>query len=151
MIEQYRAERESFIKGAMSWIGVRYEDHADSRQGCDCAGLLKGSLVECGLLEDFKLPFYTSQQWLHRDFEDRTYLNIVLGIADEIEEKDAVSGDLVMYRIVCSWTHGGIIVRWPDFVLHSMKGQGVCGVHGAREGFLSRRPRRFFRLKRWSA
>lgn len=147
--EQEKSERERFVKTALTWVNVRYEDHGDTRAGADCAGFLKGALVESQLLLDFPLPFYHPQQWLHRDFEDRTYLNIVLSIAYEITEPEVLSGDLVMYLLVKSWTHGGVVVSWPSFVLHSVKGRGVVGVHGSQEGFLIRRPRRFFRLNRW--
>lgn len=149
MTEAIVAERARFVSVARSWANVKYADHGDTRAGCDCAGFLKGALIEAGFLEDFKLPYYHPQQWLHRNYEDRTYLGIVESIANEIVEKDVASGDLVMYLIVRSWTHGGVVVNWPDFVLHAVKGRGVVGVHGSREGFLVKRPRRFFRLKRW--
>lgn len=149
MTDQEKFDREHFIAIAKTWANVRYVDHGDTRAGCDCAGFLKGALEESGLLAHFKLPHYTPQQWLHRNFEDKTYLTIVQSIANEIEEKDVQPGDLVLYLILKSWTHGGVIVSWPEFILHCVKGRGVCGVHSTQEGFLRRRPRRFFRLKGW--
>ena len=136
----------------MRWMGTRYADCSDKRGvGCDCAGLPKGVMVESGFLEDFKLPYWDPQQWLKKNYEDKQYLTTLLTYADEIQEWQVLPADFVLYRVAHSFTHGGIIIRWPDFVLHSVKGPGVIGSHGINEGFLRGRKRRFFRMKRWAS
>lgn len=145
-----QSEREHLIAVAQSWVGTRYVDRADVKScGCDCAGFLKGVCVEAGLVDAFPLPNYHPQQWMHRDFEDTTYLDIVKAVAYEIEEKDVLPADIVMFKVVNSWTHGGIIIQWPERILHSMKMGGVQEAHGTRDGFLHKRAHRFFRLNRW--
>lgn len=147
--QQEQEEINRLLKVAKEWVGTRYVDHAGVKGvGCDCAGYLKGVTIEAGLVDEFTTPYYHPQQWMRRGFEDRTYLDIVLAVADEIKESEVRPGDIVMYRMVNSWTHGGFVVRWPDYVLHSIQ-KGVIGSHGTQEGFLRNRPRRFFRLKRW--
>lgn len=147
--EQEIIERTELVRVAKTWSGVRYVDHAESREGADCAGFMKGILVEAKLVDAVEIPYYNPDQWMHRGFEDRTYLDIVLSLYDEITEEKLQPGDLVLYKLVSSWTHGAIVITWPHFVLHCIKTRGVCGSHGSREGFLRNRARRFFRLKRW--
>lgn len=144
-------ERAHMVAVAKGWIGTRYLDHSDKRgAGCDCAGLPKGVTVEAGFIQDFKLPYWDSQQWLRKGYEDKQYLNTLLTYTNEIQEKDVLPADFVLYRVALSYTHGGIIIEWPNFVLHCVKDRGVIGSHGTDEGFLKGRLRRFFRLKRWS-
>jgi cell wall-associated NlpC family hydrolase len=150
MSPQEQSERARVVEVAKRWIGTRYHDHEDKRGiGCDCAGLPKGVMVEAGMIEDFVLPYWDPHQWLRRDYEDRQYLETLLRIADEIQEKDVLPADLVLYRVANSYTHGAIVIEWPSYVLHCIKERGVCGSHGTEEGMLRNRKRRFFRLKRW--
>lgn len=141
-------EKQRFLKEAMSWVGTKYVDMGEAKgAGADCAGYVKGALTQAELIEEFDKGYYSPQQWLNRHFEDTTYLNTVLSIAYEIPESEVQPADIVLYRFVQSWTHGAIVVKWPSFVLHSIKPHGVCGANGTT-GML-RRPRRFFRLCRW--
>src|SRR5208282_3159661 len=91
-------------------------------------------------------------------FEDRTFLNIVLQFARheikslwtpkspelDVIEKEIEPGDFMIVKIAASWTHGGVVIHWPDYVLHPIRDRGVIGSHGTREGFWAKRPRRFF-------
>jgi cell wall-associated NlpC family hydrolase len=149
-IQNWESERAHLIEVAQRWRGTPYHDRSDKRGiGCDCAGLPKGACVEAGLIEDFKLPYWDPQQWLRRDYEDTQYLNVLLRFCFEIREQDVMPADFVLYRVANSYTHGGIIIKWPEYVLHSIKDRGVIGSHGTNEGFLRGRKRRFFRLRRW--
>jgi cell wall-associated NlpC family hydrolase len=148
--------REKIVQEALSWVGTGYHDHAGIKGvGVDCAFFPLRVFQAVGLIEsNFEPPYYSPQQWLNSPsqkdkmklkFEDRTFLNIVLKFAKkEITEPEVLPGDFVIYKVAASWTHGGIIVRWPDYVLHPVIERGIIGSHGTLEGFLLARPRRFF-------
>jgi cell wall-associated NlpC family hydrolase len=148
--------REQIVKEALSWAGTKYHDHAGIKHiGVDCAFFPLRVYQSVGRIPlDFVVPYYSPQQWLNspsqRDkfslkFEDKTFLNIVLQFAKrEIMEREVQPGDFVIYKVAASWTHGGIIIHWPEYVLHPIVGQGVVGSHGSQEGFLVNRQRRFF-------
>lgn len=148
--------RERIVDEAKSWIGTKYHDHAGLKGiGVDCAYFPLRVYQAVGLIsKDFEPPPYSPQQWLNSPsqkdkfnlrFEDRTFLNIVLKFAKrEIMEVEVKPGDFVIYKVAASWTHGGVIIDWPDYVLHPVIGRGVIGSHGTKEGFLQYRERRFF-------
>lgn len=148
--------REQITAEALSWRNTPYHDHAGMKGiGVDCAYLPLRIYQAVGCVpKDFEPPKYSPQQWLNSPsqkdkfnlkFEDRTFLDIVIKLTKrEIEESEVQPGDFVIYKVAASWTHGGIVISWPDFVLHPVKGRGVIGSHGIKEGFLTGRARRFF-------
>jgi|SRR5271157_811882 len=151
------AEMRSRIVGEVwKWRGTPYCDHAGLINcGCDCAFLLLRPAQALGLApQDFVVPPYSSQQWLNAKcqtdrlklrIEDRTFIDIVKRLTKrEIAESEAKAGDIVIYKVAASWTHGAWILNWPTKVLHALKGLGVTASHGTNEGFLHRRERRFF-------
>src|SRR5579863_8319593 len=92
---------------------------------------------------DFIPPKYSPQQWLSKK-EDLTYLNTLSKFAKrEITVEEVQPGDLVLYQLCASWTHGALVISWPDFLLHPIKLNGVIGSR-SDEGMLRLRPRRFF-------
>jgi cell wall-associated NlpC family hydrolase len=150
--------RKEITKEACSWSHTPYHDHAGIKNvGVDCAffPLRVYQAVGC-IPKDFAVPYYSPQQWLNSPsqkdklslrFEDKTFLNIVLQLTKrEINESEVQPGDFVIYKVAASWTHGGIVIHWPEYILHPVKGRGVIGSHGIHEGFLENRPRRFFSM-----
>ena len=148
--------REQIVQEAKSWLLTPYIDHAGVKHaGVDCAFFPLRVYQAVGRIpKDFEALYYSPQQWLNSPsqkdkfklkFEDRTFLNIVLRFSkQELEESQVQPGDFVIYKVAASWTHGGIIIRWPEYVLHPVVGIGLVGSHGTKEGFLLNRPRRFF-------
>jgi cell wall-associated NlpC family hydrolase len=148
--------RKKIAEEALTWRKTPYHDHAGIKfVGVDCAHFpLRVFQAVDRIPKDFVVPYYSPQQWLnspsqkdkfHLRVEDKTFLNIVLQFAKrEIKEEEVQPGDFVIYKVVASWTHGGIIIKWPEYVLHPIIGLGVVGSHGTTEGFLQGRPRRFF-------
>lgn len=148
--------RRAAVEEALSWIGTPYVDHAGIKYcGVDCAFFPLRVYQAAGKIQkDFNPPRYSPQQWLNSPrqvdkmklrFEDKTFLNIVLSFSKrEISEEEVQPGDFVIYKVVSSWTHGGVIIKWPEYVLHPIIGRGVIGSHGTKEGFLLSRPHRFF-------
>lgn len=148
--------REQLVAEARDWLPTPYVDHAGIKHvGVDCAFYLLRIWQAVGLAPlDFKVPKYDPQQWINspcqRDkrqlkFEDTTFLDIVKRLTKrEISEAEVLPGDLVLWKVAASWTHGAIVVRWPDYVLHAVKLLGVSGAHGTEEGFWKGRERRYF-------
>jgi len=148
--------REQIVAEAMTWCGTPYHDHAGVKGcGVDCAYFPLRVYQALNLVDkEFEPPRYSPQQWLNSPsqtdknklrFEDRTFLEVVTKLTKrEITEVEVQPGDFVIYKVAASWTHGGIVISWPDFVLHPIKNRGVIGSHGLNEGFLIRRPHRFF-------
>ena len=148
--------RDRIVAEAMTWKDTPYVDHAGLKGcGVDCAFFPLRVCQAVGRMPlDFVVPAYSPQAWLNSPnqvdknrlkFEDTTFIDIVLRFAHrEITEAEVLPGDFVIYKVAASWAHGGIIIRWPDFVLHPVAGRGVIGSHGTKEGFLARRPHRFF-------
>jgi cell wall-associated NlpC family hydrolase len=150
--------REQIVAESTSWIGTPYVDHQGLKHcGTDCAFFPLRICQAVGRAPlDFKVPYYSPQQWINGRSQidkmklrvvDTTMEDIVLRLAKrEITEAEALPGDFVLYKVVASWTHLAVIIRWPDYVLHPIKHIGVCGSHGTNEGFWARTPRRFFSI-----
>lgn len=148
--------REKICIESLSWRKTKYHDHAGVKYfGVDCAFFpLRVYQFVDRIPKDFVVPHYSPQQWLNSPsqkdkfslrVEDTTFLDIVLKFARrEITEKEVLPGDFVIYKVASSWTHGGVIINWPDNIIHPVKGLGVVSSHGTKEGFLLNRPRRFF-------
>jgi len=142
-------QREAVVEEAKKWRGAKYHDRAAIPYiACDCATFPLMVYSRAGVIEwDGTLPFWSPQDWLH-NHNERKYLDRAEKEAVEISEESIGPGDLALYRVVHSWTHGAIIIEWPRYVLHPVVGLGVIGSHGTQEGFLKHRPRRFFRFVR---
>jgi hypothetical protein len=148
--------REQILAEAATWTQTPYVDHAGIKNcGVDCAFFPVRLLQKVGIIPiTFEPPAYSPQAWLnsksqtdkrHLKFEDTTLLDIVLRFADrEITEAEVLPADFLLVKVAASWTHLGLIVSWPDYVLHPVKGRGVIGSHGTKEGFWASRPKRFF-------
>ena len=148
--------RKAITDEAKSWIRTPYHDHAGIKYvGVDCFYLPCRVLQAVDLIpKEFEPPKYSPQQWLnspaqidklHLRVEDTTALDVVKQFCvREVLESEVLPGDLVVYKIVSSWTHGAIIISWPDHIIHAVKGLGVIGSHGTKEGFCVNLQRRFF-------
>lgn len=146
--------REAIVEEALSWQGTPYSDRNGLKGfGVDCAFLPFKVYQNVGLIPATDvIPKYSPQQWLNkpgmsmRDVADTTYLDHVLKYAREITEAEVLPGDLALYKVINSWTHGGIVIRYPDYILHPVIDRGVIGSHATKEGFLRGRKQRFFSL-----
>ena len=141
-------QRQRVIEEAMAWRGAAYHDRAYVPYlVCDCATFPLGVYSKAGCFDwDGTLPFWSPQDWMH-DKNERKYLDNILKYGGvEIYEDQVNTGDLAVYRVCNSFTHGAIIIEWPRYVLHPIVGLGVIGSHGIEEGFLRRRKRRYFRF-----
>jgi cell wall-associated NlpC family hydrolase len=144
--EAHGAVRAAMVQEAITWIKTPYVDHAGIKgRGVDCAFLPIKILQAVGIIPaDFVPPKYSPQQWLCAG-EDTTYLDTLMKFAKReiTDPKEAKPGDLALYMLHKSWTHGAFILSWPHMLIHPIKVRGVIGSQ-ADEGMLWKRPRRIF-------
>lgn len=142
--------RAAILKEAESFKRTPYHDHACLKMiGVDCASFAMLVYKTVGIIpESYVLPKYYPQQWLKRE-EDPTYLNEVLKFAYEIEEKDILPGDAVLYKMGRSYTHGAIVLAWPNRLIHSTKPHGVIISNANYEKHMKSTPHRCFSFVNW--
>lgn len=139
--------RTCIVEIAKSWLKTPFVDSACLKgHGVDCAYLLTSVVTEAGIYGKIELPRYSPQVYLHKKKDgtwDDTYEKIIRQYAREITETEVKPGDMVLYRVAHSYTHGGIIERWPESIIHPIRPHGVI-CSDAREGFVQRRAHKFF-------
>lgn len=140
--------RAAIVREALEWRGTPYHDSGRVKGpngGTDCAQLIALVFSRVGVIEDFPIPHYSPQQFLHSDAED--YMRTVKTFAREIPESEAKPGDVVLYKLGRAFGHGAIIIDpgWPH-IIHAwaparmvVRGDGLQEMLGARW-----RERRFF-------
>lgn len=151
------AQRAAVVTEVLSWQGTRYHHAAMvkirrgpagevlDRGGVDCCTLLVAVYRSVGLIDPVEIPHYPADWHLHRKSE--RYMAAVLERARPIEQHDAGSGDVVMFRFGHAYSHAGIIVApgWPAMV-HAFFGSGSVQQDRGDGGAWGSRPRRFFSL-----
>jgi cell wall-associated NlpC family hydrolase len=137
-------DRARVVAIAHEWIRTPYRDRARLKGvGVDCGQFLIAVYHAAGLIPDINpRPYIT-----HPLRASHHLLETVLEYTDEIAEAEVDSGDMALYRVARQWTHGAIIVRWPEEIIHAVGHLGVIQSHGTREGFCYHRRHRFFRLR----
>lgn len=105
--------RKLVINEAESWLGTGFHHEARVKgAGVDCGQLLIAVYSKFGFMpRDYKLAHYPPDFALHRDHE--WYLSIVQEFAQEIEEKDVGSGDIILFKWGRLYSHGAIVA--PEF------------------------------------
>ncbi len=141
--------REQITAEALTWERCPYHDGMGVKGlGVDCAYFPLRVYTAVGLIHAPDPKWYSPMEWCSRG--STTYIDELQSktSAREIEEKNVKPGDLVLWRVPRgtkgSWTHGGIVIRWPEYVLHPLKEFGVTASNANTDGFLIHRPRRFF-------
>jgi hypothetical protein len=135
--------RARIVDVAKSWLGTPFVDNQGLKHcGVDCAYLLARVMEEAGICGRITIPHYSPQIYLNR-LGDDTYIRLLSQCAREIEEREVKPGDFVLYKQAQSYTHGGIIERWPDSIIHPLRPHGVM-CSAAWEGFLKLRAHKFF-------
>jgi cell wall-associated NlpC family hydrolase len=111
------AQRQAVISEAESWIGTPFHHQGrvkGRRGGVDCAMLLLEVFRGAGVITDDRTIPYYSQQWhLHRS--DEKYLEMILAFgAREITTPQP--GDLAIWKVGRAFSHGAIVVLWPEII-----------------------------------
>jgi cell wall-associated NlpC family hydrolase len=140
--------RALIVAEALTWQRTPWRHHACVKGvGVDCAHFVAGVYWTTGLVERFEIEPYPRDWHIHRDRE--RFLPVVLRFCDEIAEADAGPADVVLVRIGRVYSHGAILVAWPQ-VIHAWLPAGCVTLGDLdRDLDLADRPRRYFTFKGW--
>lgn len=137
-------QRANVVRIALEWERTPYIHQGRIKgKAADCTFFAK-VYEEAGLLPSVHIPPYSSQAHLNR--QGAMYLPIVERCAKrEITEAEAKPGDVVMYFIARSWSHGAVVLPpgFPTIIHADMAAKHVVRAEGA-EGAFKNAPRRFF-------
>lgn len=146
------AERQKLVDVSRSWVRTPYRNYIGKKGvGCDCAHLLVEAHAEAGLAERFAVERYNADWHHHRD-EER-YLSKVeeyLKRMDDVELPmigrtgfTALPGDVLVWRIGRTFSHGAIVTRWP-YVVHASLPAGIVLEESVEGSVLERKPVRTY-------
>ena len=121
--------------------------------GVDCGQVIIAAHVEAGLTEDFDPGFYTMDWHLHRD-EER-YLGFVESHLERVDPDGSAAapraraswspspGSVVVFRIGRTFSHGGLVTRWP-LIIHANVWDGCVVEASVRGTVMEDRPMRTY-------
>lgn len=142
-IEQ--ARRAAVVAEAKSWLGTPYHPMGRIKGvGVDCAMLPAEVYAACGVIPPQDIAFYPMDWHLHRSGE--RYLAHVLRLGHEVAAPRP--GDLALFRFGRAFSHGAIVIDWPQ-VVHAVIHSPVTLADVLADADLAARERRFFSL--WEA
>lgn len=112
MSQELRIQLSKIVK---EWkdLDVRYEHRGTSRRGCDCTGLIIGSLQEMGYMKNYKLRNYPKDWNVHAK-ADNHIVEEVIKVADEIKTPDI--GDLALFTFCKCVAHVGVVIENGLFI-----------------------------------
>jgi cell wall-associated NlpC family hydrolase len=109
-------QRAAVLNEAHTWVKTPYHHEACRKgEGVDCAYYLIGVYSTVGLIKFFRPDHYPPDWALNRDTE--RYVKYVMKFAGQVEKP--LPGDVVLYKVGRAFSHAGIVVRWPDTLLHA--------------------------------
>jgi cell wall-associated NlpC family hydrolase len=144
-------EREAVVAEAKTWVNTRYVGWSEvkgRKGGTDCGMLLKAVFQHCDLIPQGNLGIDMSYSLQANQHEaDTVYRTIIERFCREIPEDEVLPGDIVMYQLNLGFSHAGIVVSWPDTIIHCLAHGGVKYSHGNTHPQLAGKPRKFYTLK----
>jgi cell wall-associated NlpC family hydrolase len=135
--------RAAVVAEALSWLRTPYHPGARVKGvGVDCAQLVIGVYAGAGVIRAFEPETYPHDWHVHRDVE--RYLQGVMRFGGEITRDQVRPGDLALYKFGRVFSHGAIVVQWPQ-IIHAVLGDGLVTLGDAdRDVDLLDRPVRWF-------
>ena len=110
-------ERTAIVAEAMTWMHTPYHHRAKLKGvGADCAQFVLAVYQAVGLIAEFDTGEYPHDWHLHRDVE--RYLSQVEHFAGEISPADAQPGDVLLFKVGRTFSHGAIVTAYPQ-VIHA--------------------------------
>lgn len=143
-------QRAAIVAEAFEWVRMKtpYRGWSSVKgAGADCGQLLYGVYRNTGHLPvDLALPKdYSLHVAQHR--KSTEYVDVVKMYMRQIEESEALPGDVVIVKIGLAFAHGALIVSWPASIIHAVANRGVSCSHGTHAPMLRKRMRMFFTLR----
>ena len=141
-------QRAAVVAEAKSWLGTPWRHRGRVKgAGVDCAQFVIKAYAGAGVIEDFDTGEYPRDWHIHRD-EER-FLTFVPAFAREVTEADVKSGDLVLFRIGRVFSHGAIVVAWPQGIHAAIQAGQVVLCDLDRDAGLIGGPRKYFTHEAW--
>jgi cell wall-associated NlpC family hydrolase len=145
-----KEQREAVVVETKGWLRTPYVGWACVKGlhgGTDCGQIIYGVFRNTGHLPyDLLLPRdYSLQIAQHQASTE--YVKLVEKYFREIPEAEVQPADLVLFKLGLALAHGGIIVAWPDYVIHAIASHGVTGAHGKKEPRFRHCEKHFYTLK----
>lgn len=106
--------RQDIIAEAETWLKTPFHHEARLKGvGVDCGQLLIAVYGACGFVPpDLKIDHYAADFALHRDVEWYKALVESFGVSVEVP----LPGDVVLFKWGRLFSHGGIVVEWPQII-----------------------------------
>lgn len=140
--------RAALVAEAKSWLRTPWHHRAHVKGvGVDCAQFPLAVYATAGLVEWFDTGDYPRDWHLHRD--EQRYLQVVQRFTREIDAAEAKPGDVFLCRIGRVFSHGGLVVDWPQGIHACVRAGMVTLCDLDRDAGLIRGPRRYFTFKDW--
>jgi len=150
--------REATIAAVKTWIGTPYHHRAKLKgYGVDCGQLIIAAFAEAGHIEDFETGDYTCDWHLHRSQEK--YLSFVERHLVRVDDSEDLSvderlildpnwtiapGDVVVFRVGRTFSHGGVCTGWPNMVHSYFPAETVEECSLLADKALAERPMRVY-------
>jgi hypothetical protein len=143
-------QRETIVAEAYSWVRAKTPYRGWSAvkgMGADCGQLIYGIFRETKHLPiGVELPKdYSLQVAQHQ--ASTAFVDVVASYMREIPEHEAQAADVVVYELGLAYAHAGIIVSWPDCIIHAIAHRGVTEAHGKNTPLFRRCRKKFFTLQ----
>ena len=136
-------QRAMVVAEARTWLSTPYHHRGKLKGiGVDCAQLPLCVFAGVGLIEDFDTGAYPPDWHQHR--AEERYAGIVLQLAREIQRDELGPGDIVLFKFGRAFSHGGIVIDWPQIIHAVRRDQKVVYGDVERESDLMGRPMRCF-------
>lgn len=124
-----KEQRNAVITEAMSWLRTPHHNGARVKgEGVDCGQFPIAVYSACGLMPAVDTGSYPHDFHMHRSEE--WYLSIAQKYGKEIEVDRVKRGDFALYKIGRIFSHGAIVIKWPEEIIHAYTGVGVTLAHG---------------------
>lgn len=139
------ANRKLICDVARTWLRTPFHDCAKVKgAGVDCGQFLAAVFEEAALEAPVKIEPYSPQWYLNKGVE--FFLEYITSRAFEIQQRDALPGDVVIYKFGRAFSHAAIIIepRWPR-IIHAYRQERMVTMGQGDQGFLAERERKFYR------
>lgn len=135
--------RQHIIDTAMTWLRTPWHHRACVKgEGVDCAQLLIGVYADAGLVAPFDTGDYPPDWMMHR--AEERFLGWISQHAAQVDIPQP--GDVAIYTVGRCFSHGAIVLDWPQIIHASNRDRMVCYADGT-QGWLAGRDVQFWRLK----
>lgn len=143
-------QRAAVVAEALTWQGTPWAHRGRIKgAGVDCAQFVIKCYANAGVITDIDTGEYPRDWHIHKT--DERFLTFVPGFAREITETEVGPGDLILFRIGRVFSHGAIVVDWPQGIHAAIQAGMVTLCDFDRDVGLITSDRKFFTHKAWVA